>query len=497
MDGNVTAAGAVVNFTLQVTRITATGRATKRHWVDAAGNLRTNSAPNIFAGRGETLTLRPTLEGLAKVHASLGPTACLMYGIARDGQQVFMLTTKRRRNKLSKNEISRSRDCIGWGPGIAVFFADRDHGSDGVIDPEELVRMLVEAVPVLARIRWLVLPSASSLIGTTAGEVVRGLRSFHLYALVAGIHVEALAAYLKEALAAAGYVRFEVSAAGSLLERYPIDFAVHQPERVDFAAAPVLGPGLRRLAFEPRYIGGDDDVIDFNSFPPLSAATSERARVNRETARAQREPEARAVSEARIAAEGRRIVQTNPKVSPPEALTKARSMFERGELNADTVLIVVDRGVEVAVTVRNVLATPQRFDRMQTLDPLDANYRDRKIVGILYLDNPKKLTLFSQAHGGRSYTLLPASTMDSVMIAGPATLKVESVIFMSETRGSFNVINRAEWEASAMACRDWGARHGDPEILRDAWIAWSQREYGDREPVRDFNGMWASIRVTP
>jgi hypothetical protein len=65
--------------------------------------------------------------------------------------------------------------------------------------------------------------------------------------------------------------------------------------------------------------------------------------------------------------------------------------------------VVSDAGRET-VTVGEVMDNPQKYHRKRTLDPLEPEYGGHRQTGILYLYGGSP-TLFSQAHGGRTYRL--------------------------------------------------------------------------------------------
>lgn len=390
---------------VRFTKILATGRATKSHRLED-GKIITDSAPHVSSGRGAVVTLPPRLELLAEEIARLKSHECLLYGVPRDNITDFELLTKRQRLAGDRSQLARCRDDFTWGEGLGVFFVDHDPGPDGPLPPEQLVQRLVEAVPALAPIRWLVLPSSSSYIKrTSTGETLHSLRGFHAYALIEARCIPEFGSYLRDALAAIGDVRFEVSAAGALLERYCVDFAVHQPERIDFAAAPVVGPGLERFGREPKYVGGDVDVIDFDALPRLTVTQLEAAQQNCEAAKKAKADEARTVREARIADEVKRLLSAEDGLTPEVAMNRGRAMFERDELHGDAELVVIEDGRHVRLTVREALADRARWNGKLTLDPLEPDYRNHKVVGILYLGEGHPPLLHSQAHGGRTFTL--------------------------------------------------------------------------------------------
>ena len=66
-----------------------------------------------------------------------------------------------------------------------------------------------------------------------------------------------IGAFIYQALWAAGHGYIVVSKSGRALDRTLVDAAVWQPERLDFVAAPVLGPGLERRSPPVAIVPGE------------------------------------------------------------------------------------------------------------------------------------------------------------------------------------------------------------------------------------------------
>ncbi len=396
---------------LRFTRIDATGPATKKHWL-GGDELRSESAPNVYAGRGRVVELPATLEALTTEFRGLTSSACVIPGVPKSGLREFELTwAKGPPVDVAAGRIDRSLEQFEYAPtGLTFFTLDRDKIAGENKSPEQVVGELIAAVPGLAGVRWAVTWSASSNIATTDGTVLRGPSSFHLHTLVAAREVPKLAAHLKEALAAAGHVRYELSSDGKLLEKSTFDFSVYQANRVFYEAPPICGPGLVAFGRDvPMFVGGTEDVIDCAKLTPLTAAQEKEARDNRAKARALVEPQARDIRESRIKTETKRQRVANPRLSEAQAENRARAMFERQELHPGAeVIIIGDKGDEQTVTVAELLAAPETFDGALCLDPLEPEYRDRKVVGKFFANGDKAQgvpVIFSQAHGGCAYAL--------------------------------------------------------------------------------------------
>lgn len=425
---------------LRLTKIHATDRATKQHsLIDA--KVVTDSAPQVYAGTGEVLTLPPTLDAFADVLCRLAENQCLLYGIPSSGVKEFELTTKAKRAAGdSPNRIARERASITWPEGLAVLMLDHDAGDGGTCPPEEVVRALVKAAPALDGQRFLFWPSSSSYLRDRDEGELRGLRGFHLYILIEGSAIPAVVAHLREALAAAGYIRFEVSASGALLERAIVDFSVFQPERIDYAAPPVCKNGIEAFGRESRFIGGDRDILPPGDWT-IPREMQQAAERNRAAARASREPQALAVRAARIEDDAARQREIDATIPEEVARERAEAALETGDLYADFPIVVFESERKSTVTVREVCADPKRFQEAQTLDPIEPAYRGHKIVGIVYFNGDGSTVLHSQAHGGRTYRLHGRPTL--TLREGKLESAVEEAVRLMTETGFYNFGGRA------------------------------------------------------
>jgi len=142
------------------------------------------------------------------------------------------------------------------------------------------------------------------------------------------------------------------------------------------------------------------------SIPDPTDDEKERLKSVVARARAVKAPEAAATQEAWLEARAAEIVGPNAD-SADLAVAKdvAKRALEHGTLSADFRIVVIEDGAEEHVTIAEVLADPNRFAGLHTLDPIEPDYDNRRAVGKIFARNGR-LTLFSFAHGGRSYKLL-------------------------------------------------------------------------------------------
>ncbi|MBM3363563.1 MAG: hypothetical protein FJY42_13040 [Betaproteobacteria bacterium] len=99
------------------------------------------------------------------------------------------------------------------------------------------------------------------------------------------------------------------------------------------------------------------------------------------------------------------MVQQNPSLSQSEATAIVQRAAETQELSADFEIFIKHKdGREEAVTVRQALREPTKYDGLLTLDPLEPDYDGRRTVGKLFLTSARP-TIHSFAHGGCTYRL--------------------------------------------------------------------------------------------
>lgn len=181
--------------------------------------------------------LRETLD-------SLGYSMAVAYGVT--SQRDFKKVVSRRLTRHNPDAITRTRDNFDY-PSPAVFMSDYDPalGSEP-LSPNELYKLLIEAMPELAHVDMLWRPSASSCIFHGDEEVV-GISGQRFYFIVDhGEQIPMIGELIAKRLWLNGHGRIDLSTSGSMLERCTIDTCVWQPERLDFAAGAFCEPPLER-----------------------------------------------------------------------------------------------------------------------------------------------------------------------------------------------------------------------------------------------------------
>jgi hypothetical protein len=117
------------------------------------------------------------------------------------------------------------------------------------LDWRELDAILCEHLPGWGDVERAWRPSASAFIYRNSGEELIGQGGWRAYVIVdRAVAIPEVGAQIYQTLWHAGHGYVQVSQSGLALDRTLVDAAVWQPERLDFAAPPVLGEGLVRRA---------------------------------------------------------------------------------------------------------------------------------------------------------------------------------------------------------------------------------------------------------
>jgi hypothetical protein len=289
-----------------------------------------------------------------------------------------------------------------------------DHDPDDVpLSREALVQLIRTAAPGLADSAMLWWPSASSHIcDAETGEDLTGLRGQRIYFLVrdAG-DIPRAGAALVDRFWAAGHGRIVVSASGAALERCPVDACVWQPERLDFAAGAVCSEGLVQRRGAPVVIGGGTEIVDTRHALPDDPAISQDAAVARRGARADAAGATEAAREAFLDRKATALLApADCEDAEKRAAARAvvRRAVEHSVLTAEfTIELETTPGNFETTTVGCILDDRATFHQRLTRDPLEPGYDGGRATGMLFLLNTRP-TLFSFAHHGRSFRLVPS-----------------------------------------------------------------------------------------
>ena len=178
------------------------------------------------------------------------------------------------------------------------------------------------------------------------------------------------------------------------------DGSVWAPERLDFAAAPILGEGLVRLDRPARVLNGDAPLFNLQSIA-VDDATRDRAAYNAVEDRARLKPE-RASRRAEYVQTETPLLVMRTGVTHEQAAQMLEGVGDH-ELCGGWIAQLQD-GREVSI--EHMLTHVSEFDRVQMHDPLEPGYgnSDNRIaIALLSEGDP---IIYSHAHGGRRFRLL-------------------------------------------------------------------------------------------
>jgi len=225
----------------------------------------------------------------------------------------------------------------------------------------------------------------------------------------------------------AGHGWILISGSGAKLERTLFDTSVWQPERLDFVGGADCAPPLEQRRPKPSVFdatAADGRVDTRLAFPDLTEPEQARYMQLISEAKRKAQPEADRAHEAwRIARgeEAARQARSGAQEKGRElSVEDERAAYERGydaagrahggELTGDFQIVVLPEGEgreRAVVTVAEILADPEAYHGMLTLDPLEPDYHHHKVVGKLLTVGTRigKPVLVSMAHGQRTYRL--------------------------------------------------------------------------------------------
>lgn len=381
------------------------------------GEVIKETAADLSAGQ-VTITEVGSLEDFALVLTNLSPAQCLVYGIAHAPSLDLVTENAWIRAGRPAHQVARTKTAFKWPEGAGVLMLDFDPPkSDATpLGCDQLIAAVREACPGLQDVAMLWWMSASSnIVDTETGALFNGVRGQRIYILAADARdIPRAGKALCERLWAGGYGHFEVSKSGILLERALFDTAVWQPNRIDFAGGAKCHSPLEQRRGAPVLVAGDVEITNtLLAIPELDSATAEAAQAAKTEQRAIKEAEADVArtrwKAARVESMAVQIIKATG-ITSEQARNRAEHqvdrVLEKAELFSDWYIKVKSQGGEaLTVPISEILDDPFKWHGCVTKDPLEPDYDGGRWVGKLYLIGPRA-TLYSMAHGGKTFRLL-------------------------------------------------------------------------------------------
>lgn len=382
-----------------------------------AYNLARAIAENVFA------TPTQFADGLVL----LKKPQALAYGVMKYGRESAHVVTK---NDTAvgfcfPGDINRGIQDFEYAPLPSVLMLD---GDDPNFTLERLHQILSEIDPAFVQAPAVTRPSTSSCIfNRVTGDEIRGVTGFRLYLFIDDASlIHELVPLLKANFWLNGYGNFKISSSGSLLERFPIDFSVFQPNHLDYCAGAVCDYPLEQRLPVPVVINADAAFLDMAALIARLQLTDEQiseANANKLAARDAMVDEAFEVREQWISTRVQQLVTTR-KISKEAAESVVRSAVETDELQGDFELTMQTGEV---VTVAQLLANPQKYHGTRCCEPLEPSYHDDNRIAYISIKLGQKPYIYSHAHGGKRYTL--SSTRSIIVVeAGNTVIAVDDTV---------------------------------------------------------------------
>lgn len=376
---------------------------TKKRYIDVNGKFCSETAAHMTDGTALNRTVNTATE-LAKVIDGLSHNQAVTWGQhVGAGKQVNILS-KRKYEQQGQPEktLTRTDKHFSWGAGAGVLMLDCD---DSNITQAQFIKTIHDIIP-LDNIAHVWRPSSSSYI-YNGHEQVNGLTGQRLYIFIKDASdIPRAGKTLFDRLWLNGHGYYEISKAGSYLERAPIDQSVFQSSRLDFVSGSDCRPPLeqRQVATEPH----DGMFLDSKAMLPdlseMEMAELAAIKNKRKAEYADQADEVRA--EFSHAKAVKNLSKQGIDKPSPEQLEAAKDNVIRA-LTASVLtgeyLIQLADGSEISIG--EVLDDPSRYHGALTKDPLEPDYDGNKTCGKLYLYGQRPI-LTSRAHGGRSYKLV-------------------------------------------------------------------------------------------
>ena len=401
---------------------------TKEFFLDEASQVQKQVTANVYDGVMQRIELSSPAD-FCSLLASLNSNQCLAYGVT--GHREIKLITKKEWEAQGRPDdaLPRTKESFFWPSQGGILMLDYDPPKDGstALSREELTQILNQTIGLdsYSHVWW---PSTSSCI-FNGEEQINGIKGQRFYFFVKdGQDIERAAKNLNERLWAAGYGQYEISKSGSLLEKGLFDTAVWQPSRIDFAAGAKCEAPLLQNRGEPQiYEGWEADAIDTAQF--FSSLTQEQAlaaELNKKLAKEKKVTQADVIRKQWKLTRSVELKTRSPIMAQEHIDTIIEQAVERRQLMGDWRLTVFANGGDYQVTVAEVLANPDRYHGLSTLDPIEPDYDGRRATGKLFLKGARP-RLHSFAHGGATYKLLGERLFIEV-VAGKEHLAVDQLI---------------------------------------------------------------------
>jgi hypothetical protein len=326
--------------------------------LNESGQLTKRSAASIYEGHAERVVISNLTE-LRDLIGRLQPRQALCFGVAKR-QRARLLTQETLRSGSYPDAIARDRDHFSFRqalPGILMLDCDSREGWP----PrgwQEIDEIIAEIIPAWHQTQRLWRASSSAYLYRRDETQLIGMGGWRCYVVVDDASaIPSLGAFIYQRLWEGGHGYIVVSESGQALDRSLIDASVWQPERVDFAAEPVVEGDVIRRAPEPVLLEGAPFLATAGLTAALTLAEWRASSVTLHKAKDNAKPECLKVRKAFVAKRFEALKQERPKTSEK----RLQTLFDRA---ADHHILssgfVLHRPDGTSITVGEVLTDPEK-----------------------------------------------------------------------------------------------------------------------------------------
>lgn len=389
----------------------------KGYTLDEAGCLQKNDAATFSFGTYKTVFLTDFAQEFTALLQRCTTSNALLYAICRDLPEGRIVPDAMLKAD-SEKETSRTKENFQHPEGACIIVVDVDAPTDQpALSREQACEALVTAAPALktTAMVWSV-SSSSYLFNEKTNAPIHGLRGQRFYFVInSGTDARRVYEVLHARSCINGHLRFEISVAGVLLERSLVDLAMANVTQPDYVGGSVCSGGVIQMRPAPEVLWEGPPLDPALAFPDLTSDEKALLEALRLVKRAEKQEAAnkqRAIWKAERAELLAEEILKSKGITNPDKSVKNAARIKAAQIvdfAAETRVlkedfqILLDDGT--SVTVREILADPEKFNGRLTYDPLEPGYGGHRVVGKIYLKSGTG-RLHSLAHGGQTFQLV-------------------------------------------------------------------------------------------
>ncbi len=381
----------------------ATGSVAKGFELGENGKLIKRSHAEVYEGQAQRVAVAD-LAHLLQTIEKLNDNQALCFGVT-DVPTARVVTQRTLKSGTVPGAIARDRAHFRYAarqPGILMLDFDQRKGYPPK-DWQELDDIMCGLLSGWAETERMWRASSSAYVYRISdGAELIGVGGWRCYVIVDDASaIPMVTARIHQEAWKQGYGYIQISELGGLLDRSLIDTSVSQPERLDFAAAPVLGSDLERRAPHAVILPGKR----LETQKASAALTLPEWRKLSPELRKAREAIRPAAEKARKRYVAKRIatLQAEGLETGERELTEACSLAAEHRMLTPSFVLHSEDGQKV--TVAELLADPAKWDGTRFADPLEPGYAGDPRIAYANLSATKPC-IYSHAHGGIVYRLV-------------------------------------------------------------------------------------------